>query len=128
MHAVFPSMDDRCLAVNTAIPGKVEVFTCYYPTYLVRYSRWTPTADRAAYLDEANYKPLKDPWSVDFEIAGTEWWSEDHSAGQSRPYQWSATYDDQPFEVSVEGTSQAARRAGIAFVDATPPSRFGLTP
>ena len=72
--------------------------------------------------------PLKDPWSVDFEIAGTEWWSEDHSTGQTRPYQWSATYDDQPFEVSVEGTTKAARRAGVAFVDATPPSRLGLAP
>ena len=128
MHAVFPSLDDSCESVTPGVPGKVEVFTCYYRDFLVRYSRWEPSADRAAYLDEANYRPLKDPWSVDFEIAGGEWWSEDHSAGQARPYQWSATYDDSPFEVSVEGTSLGARRAGIDFVDATPPSRLGLAP
>lgn len=128
LHAVFPSLEDSCVPRPPKEVGKIEVFTCYYSDFLLRYSRWDPTADRHAYLDQANYMPLKNPWSVDFETAGGEWWSEDHSDGQTRPYQWSATYDDAPYSVSVEGTSKGARGAGIDFLDATPPSRLGLAP
>ena len=130
LEAVFPSLDDSsaCVPRPPSVQEKIEVFTCYYRDFLVRYSRWDASADRPAYFDEANYKPLKYDWLVDQEFAGTEWWSEDHSDGQTRPYQYSATYRDAPYSVSVEGTSVAARRAGLNFMRATPPSKLGLAP
>jgi hypothetical protein len=123
---VFPSFDGSCVSVPIRVPGKVEVYECDYGNYLLRYSRWAPEADRVAYLDSANHQPLKYPWSVDYEIAGTEWWSEDHKPTESLPYQYSATYRDSPFSVSVEGLTKADRATGVDRLDATPPSKIGL--
>jgi actin-like ATPase involved in cell morphogenesis len=125
--SVFPSFDAQCHpAVLGDAPGKKEVFVCYYDDhrYLIRYSRWTPGADRLAYYREANAGAHEEAWDIAGRHAGRQWTS--FEVGDEQPYQWSAAYDDEPFSVSVEATSAALRAEGIKRVVARSSTQAGL--
>lgn len=128
MASVFPSFDD-CAPPPQHQADKAEVFECTSDQFEVRYSRWTDGADRAGYLDEANPGAVKEPWVLGGETSGTTWTSyesTDLDPTENQRYQWSATYTDAPFSVSVEGVNEAARQAGIAHIRAKPASQVGL--
>lgn len=128
MASVFPSFEG-CPGAPPREAGKVEAFLCSYDGFVIRYSRWADGADRVGYLDGANPGAVTGPWVLDGETSGTRWTSyesTDFDPKEDERYQWSATYANAPFEVSVEGVTEADREAGIARVRAKPSSQVGL--
>jgi hypothetical protein len=53
--------------------------------------------------------------------------SYEDSPDEDMKYQWSATYQGNPFSVSVEGIDLTARDEGVQRVEAVPPGRIGLS-
>jgi hypothetical protein len=129
LAAVFPSLDDACgIPGEIVVTGKVEVFNCDYGEYLIRYTRWREDTDRVGYYDEANPGARRARWSISGVRAGLQWTSFEASPRETKPFQWSATYQSFPYSVSVEAVSDADRRAGVARVRAVEPSELGLMP
>jgi serine/threonine-protein kinase len=130
LASVFPSCGDGCSATSLRVEGKTQAFEQAYPDFMIRYSRWEPgRARRYAYLDTANPGADKATWYIGGEPAGEQWTSyetPDEDPRENKRFQWSATYDDREFEVSVEGVTAGARARGMRLVRATPPSRIGL--
>ena len=127
MAAVFSSFDDTCEPPDRIVtPGKIEAFDCPHDAFLARYSRWEPGADRFAHYRESNPGAVEARWTVGDRPAGTQWTSTSPDADPARRFQWSATYEDFPYSVSVEARTPADRSAGIAFVRARRPDRLGL--
>jgi hypothetical protein len=131
MASVFPSFEaGRCHLSANRQPGKVEVFECPYGSYLIRYSRWdSDTERRFGYLNESNKPAQVGPWLLGDEESGTTWTSYEtpqQDPAENMRYQWAATYAASPFEVSVEGVSEASRGQGIGRVLAKRQSEVGL--
>jgi serine/threonine-protein kinase len=128
LKTVFPSMDDECSPVGAqGVAGKAEAYLCSYGTYVIRYSRWLIGADRHSYLDQSNPGATRPPWEVQGETYGRTWVSYEDSPDEDMKYQWSATYQGNPFSVSVEGIDLTARDEGVQRVEAVPPGRIGLS-
>ena len=124
LRTVFPSMRS-CRWTSTAVAGKAEVYVCDYEGFLIRYTRWNQEYDRYGYLNSTNQiRGVR--WKVGNELAGRQWTSHEDSPSEDEPYQWSATYRDHPYSVSVEAISPAARQRGLALVECAEPSRIGL--
>lgn len=128
MATVFPDLGAGCTKQNAVVGGKAEVYTCEYDGFLLRYTRWAPEVDRDEYYRRANPGAATEPWLIQTEVAGTSWTSyeEEEAERGEQPWQWSATYAEHPFSVSVEGTTAANRARGIAAVHAAHPSAIGL--
>lgn len=127
MSSVFPALHAGCTAQRTSVAGKLEVFTCEASDHLIRYTRWDPDVDRTEYYMRENSTATSEPWLLDGEVAGTAWTSfEEDESRDGEPWQWSATYADHPYSVSVESTTAAGRAQGIAAVRAVHPSGVGL--
>jgi hypothetical protein len=127
LASVFPSLGEDCVAKETVVTGKAEVYECAYDDHLVRYTRWVRGVDRTTYYDGANPGSARDPWEVAGEQAGLQWTSYAADADEDRRYQWSASYADAPYSVSVEARSDATRDAAKAEVEARPPDEIGLS-
>ncbi|WP_205472863.1 hypothetical protein [Nocardioides sp. SYSU D00038] len=124
LTTVFPSLDPAACAErgDILVVGKTEVWECKTPELLVRYTRWEDGFDRFGYYDEANRGFASTEWLVDGVLAGRTWESTDRTV--PRQEQWSATYRDWPFSVSVEATGDAVRDAGVAAVEALAPGEL----
>jgi len=117
LTTVFPSLDKSCTGTAPVIGGKVEVFTCRSPGYVIRYTRWEPGFDRFAVFSADNRGPGSE-WIISHEFAGRRWASREQTTNGARHYKWTATYRAQPFSVEVQSTTLAGRTAGMAEVDA----------
>ena len=133
LRSVFASFDaGRCKKQSSITPGKTLVYDCLVGNnYTIRYSRWHTgsRARRFRYLDRANPSAKKAAWVLAGENSGETWTSYETVAmdrGEPMRYQWSATYDMWPFEVSVEGTTRTARARGMKRVKARAASLVGL--
>ncbi len=129
MATVFPAVSDTSRCVDRfadASIGKLEVFVCTYDTFRIRYSRWDPQADRIGYYRDANSEPKELPWRIEEKVVGRSWTSTEPAPDY--PFQWSATYREHPFSVSVEGEDIRARARGINGMEAAPPAQIGLQP
>ena len=80
--------------------------------------------DRYDYMEETSGVTGVD-WQVDGLVAGRQWSS--YQDKEEQPYRWAATYAELPYSVSVEGTSETGRQAGIALVQASLPSSIGTS-
>ncbi len=127
LATVFPSLavDSNCHPVIATVAGKAEVYECLHGNILLRYSRWNVGYDRYAYYDASNGLPGSE-WYIGDEFAGRQWSSYDSSAGETRRYQWSASYRYSPFSVSVEGATEADRIDGKRLIQLALPSHIGL--
>lgn len=127
LQTVFPSMRS-CRQESTpgaGVAGKAEIYVCSYDEFLIRYTRWDQGYDRYGYLNSTNQvRGVR--WEVGNELAGRQWTSYEDSPSEDEPYQWSATYRDHPYSLSVEAISPAARQRGLAQVKVAAPSHIGL--
>jgi hypothetical protein len=124
LQTVFPSMQG-CQWTTPTVAGKAEVYVCNYGGFLIRYTRWDQGYDRYGYLIRSN-RVRGVRWNVDSEVAGSQWTSYETRPSEDQRYQWSATYREYPYSVSVDGVSAAARQRGLALVDVAAPSHIGL--
>jgi hypothetical protein len=120
MISVFPSLTDDCDVVDQpAVEAKTEVYACRREEYVVRYSRWPDDYDRLAFF--TNYMgDGSQAWVVHGEDVGRRWTFE-ADPDDFNPYRWAATYQDLPFSVEVEATSDHDRVVGISEVEAAAP-------
>ena len=127
MATVFPGLTSACTPVESPVEGKDEVYECLHNGFVVRYTRWDPTFDKERYYEVEN-QVASQPWQVEGEAAGLQWFSVEQDPAEEQPYQWSAAYAGLPFSLSVEGESSADRSAGVSELELVPPSRVGLAP
>jgi hypothetical protein len=125
MATVFPGLDDSCTQVVSPVEGKAEVYECLHNGFVVRYTRWNAGFDIERYYNIENAVPSQ-PWQVDGEDAGLQWFSIENDPEEEQPYQWSGAYAGMPFSLSVEGETESDRSAGLAQLDLVGPSQIGL--
>ena len=111
LATVFPSME-RCVPpTSPLVAGKSEVYECYYDGYMVRYTRWMNGFDRYGHYDRSTAVAGTE-WWLEGEFAGRQWKGYERGPDEPLPYQWSATYRDEPYSITVEGVSDGARARG----------------
>lgn len=125
IQSVFAPFDDECITIpRPSVAQKAEVFECDQGRYVIRYTRWYDAADRIGYYDEANTNAARSLWMIDGKPHGYQWSSFEPNA--KRKWQWSATYSNLPYAISVDADTEADRVAGIKAIDARLPEEVGL--
>ena len=67
----------------------------------------------------------REVWKIGGTTVGKTWTRVDSGPGATRPYKWSATYDDEPYVVTIAAADKEALRLGIRSVHAKKPGDIG---
>jgi hypothetical protein len=123
LRTVFPDLSESCALRASTVLGKEEVFECSEGLLLVRFSRWTPGYDRYGYYDRSTGIDGQEWWLAN-EFAGRRWTT--YEATKELPWQWSASFRNFPFSVSIEAATRELRDDRVATIAVRPPSEIGL--
>ena len=127
LATVFPSMDEACVEQQPSISDRVELFSCDYGDYEIRYSHWKEDSSPVDYFtDHATDDAETGDWNIEDVTAGETWTDVDTRPDQSRTFRWIAAYDNWPYDVTVKGVDESARNVGIGRVRARTPDQIGL--